>query len=186
MNKLEKENLRKEYKLIRSRVENKKEKSQKIADKVRMLEDYKNAKIIAIYKSFSFEVDTTDLVHYALEDNKIVCLPKIENDEMKFYKITEGSRFIKNKFGIEEPEEYKENFIDKSFIDLAIIPGLCFDTEKNRLGFGKGYYDRYLENTKIKTVGICFNEQILENELLPTTYYDVKMDLVITDKKQIK
>lgn len=186
MKEIEKENLRKQYKLIRDKIENQKEKSKLIAEKVRNLEEYKTAKIIAIYKSFSSEVDTKELIYMLWEDNKIVCLPKIENNEMKFYKITDNSKLIKNKFGIEEPETNKENFINKNYIDLAIIPGLCFDKEKNRLGFGKGYYDRYLEDTKIKTVGICFEEQILENELLPTTHYDVKMDLVITDKKQIK
>lgn len=59
---------------------------------------------------------------------------------------------------------------------------MCFDNEKNRLGFGKGYYDRYLENTKINKIGICFNEQILEKELLPIEHYDIKMNYVITEK----
>lgn len=126
MKKLEKENLRKKYKLIRNAIENKEEKSKKIAQKVKGLEEYKNAKIVAIYKSFSSEVDTTELIHMALEDNKIVCLPKIENNEMKFYKITEESKFIKNKFRIEEPETNRENFIEKNFIDLAIIPRIVF------------------------------------------------------------
>ena len=66
-------------------------------------------------------------------------------------------------------------------IDLMIIPGVCFDREKNRLGFGKGYYDRYLNNN-VKKMAICFEKQVLDKELLPVDRYDKKMDIIITDK----
>ena len=60
---------------------------------------------------------------------------------------------------------------------------MCFDKNKNRLGFGKGYYDKYLENTKIKRIGICFTEQLVDE--IPITENDIKMDLIITDKEII-
>lgn len=182
MKNIEKENLRKKYKLIRDKIENKIEKSKVIAEKIRGLDEYKSAKTIAIYKSFSSEVDNTELISKAFGDKKIIVLPKIEKSDMNFYKITPNSKLIKNKFGIEEPEYNEENLIKKDSIDLAIIPGLCFDKEKNRLGFGKGYYDKYLENSKFITIGICFDEQVLKKELLPINNHDKKMDYIITEK----
>ena len=64
-------------------------------------------------------------------------------------------------------------------IDLIIVPGICFDKANNRLGFGKGYYDKYLANKNIKKFGICFKEQLLDD--IPTDNNDIKMDLIITD-----
>ena len=105
------------------------------------------------------------------------------NNELKFYKIKSlKEKFIKSNFGVEEPIENEINYINQKDIGLIIVPGICFDKEKNRLGFGKGYYDRYLQNENINTIGICFEEQIVEN-IIPTTEYDVAMKKIITDKK---
>ena len=69
-------------------------------------------------------------------------------------------------------------------IDLIIVPGVSFDEELNRLGFGKGYYDKYLASKNIFKIGICFDNQVIK--LLPVNDYDIKMDLVVTDKRLIK
>ena len=175
--------LRLNYKKIRENIENKELKSIEIKNKIIALDEYKKAKVVAIYNNFSTEVSTKDIINEALENQKIVCLPKIKNGEMKFYKINSlETDLIKNKFGIKEPIENKENFIDKEMIDIAIIPGLCFDTQNNRLGFGRGYYDKYLENTNIYKVGVGFNEQVLQKSLIPVVETDIKMDKIITDK----
>ena len=176
-----KEALRKEYVFKRTQIKNKAKKSQKIISKVIDSDLYKKSKIIALYKSLPSEVNTNELIKYSINSEKIVVLPRIDNEYLKFYKINSiDEQLIKSKFGVEEPIESKINFVEKEKIDLMIVPGVCFDKEKNRMGFGKGYYDRYLENTNIKTIGICFDEQIVDK--LPTTPNDIKMYKVITDK----
>ncbi len=178
--------LRLNYKKVREKVEKKELKSKEIIKKILELEEYKKAETIAIYKNFSSEVSTTELIKLSLENNKIVCLPKIKNGQIEFYKVSSVENDLaKNKFGIEEPIEDKENLIDRADINLMIVPGLCFDMENNRLGFGKGYYDKYLENTEIYKIGICFDEQILKNKIIPVTSNDIKMNKIITDKQII-
>lgn len=180
----EKKKLRKEYKSIRCRLENKKEKSNEIFNKVIITEVFKESKFIAIYKNIESEVDTNELIKYSLKIGKIMCLPKVEENELKFYKINSICENLeKSKFGIEEPKGEKENLVDNNLIDLVIVPGVCFDTEKNRLGFGKGYYDRFLKQKNFKTIGICFDEQIAVK--IPTDEYDVKLKQIITDKRNI-
>ena len=184
MNELErrKVDFRKKYISIRNKIENKQYKSIEIFNKVIENEIYKQAKIIALYKSLASEVSTDDLIEYSMNIGKVVVLPRVVRDELKFYKIDSiEENFIKSKFGIEEPKVNENNLIEKSKIELIIVPGVCFDREKNRMGFGKGYYDRYLLNTNLKTIGLCFSEQLVE--ILPVDKYDVKMQQIITEKE---
>ncbi len=179
-----KKKLREEYITIRNNIKNKKEKSNEIFSKTIKTEEYKESKIIAIYKSIKTEVDTTELIKYSINIGKIVVLPKVEKHGLKFYKINSvEEKLEKSKFGIEEPLEEKENLVDNNFIDLVIVPGICFDLEKNRLGFGKGCYDKFLKQKDFKTIGICFDEQILEH--IPITENDIKVKQIITDKRNI-
>lgn len=180
----EKKILREEYILIRSRIENKKEKSNTIVDKIIKTDQYKDSKIIAIYKSMKTEVDTSKLIKYSINNGKIIALPRVEENELKFYKINSTEENLeKSKFGIEEPLGKKENLIDSNLIDLVIVPGICFDLEKNRLGFGKGYYDRFLKQKDFKSIGICFDEQITKK--VPTNNNDMKVKEIITEKRHI-
>ena len=174
--------LRKEYILKRKNIENKKEKSDQITKKIIENDFYKNAKIVALYKNLTDEVDTNELIKYSIDIGKTVCLPRIVENEIRFYKINDCDEILeKSKFGVEEPIADEDNYIEKNIIDLIIVPGVCFDQNKNRMGFGKGFYDRFLESTSLKSIGICFEEQIVEK--LPVTTNDVKMDLIITNKK---
>lgn len=178
---MQKQKLREEYQTIRNNIKNKKEKSQCITEKLKQNILYKNAKIVALYKSLPFEVDTAKIIEHALICGKIVALPRVVGEELKFYRITKDEMLIKSKFGVEEPIGDERNFIDKPEIDLVIVPGLCFDEEGNRLGFGKGYYDRFLANTELKTIAVCFKEQIIRNGFVPVDSNDVKMQMIITD-----
>lgn len=180
----EKKRIREEFILIRKKISNKKAKSNEIFNKIITTDIFKESKIIAIYKSINSEVDTNELIKYSLNTGKIICLPKVEENELKFYRINSiNEKLIKSKFGIEEPLGKKENLVDNNIIDLVIVPGICFDSNKNRLGFGKGYYDRFLKQNDFKTIGICFDEQILEK--VPLTDNDMKVKQIITDKRNI-
>lgn len=179
---VKKQELRKEYKQIRNNIIDKANKSKIITNKVIEDIDYKNANIIALFKSFGSEIDTTELIKLSIENGKIVLLPKVVKDKLRFYKIKSLSEIlIKSKFGVEEPVGNEEHHIENQKIDLVIVPGLCFDKENNRLGYGKGYYDRFLKDANAKSIAICFKEQILKNSLLPITDKDVKVQRIITE-----
>ena len=173
---MDKQTLRKKYLEIRKNLSDKNLKSELIFNKIINTKEYQNSHVIALYKSLDSEVNTDELIDYSLSIGKIVLLPKVINDDMIFYQITNQTIFVKSNFGVYEPME--ENHYDGK-IDLIIVPGVCFDKNNNRLGFGKGYYDKYLANKNIKKIGICFKEQLLDN--LPADINDIKMDLSITD-----
>ena len=186
---MDKSKLRVQYKKIRESIEDREIKSNEIAKKIVQSMFYEEAKVIGVYSSLSSEVDTASLIIKALSDKKIVVLPKVvSKEELEFYSISKLEELEeKGAFGIKEPLAKVENFIDKDKIDLMIVPGVCFDKNKNRVGFGKGFYDRYLAHGKnIIKVGICFDEQVLQNGFISTDEYDVKMDMVITDKENYK
>ena len=177
-----KQELRHKYILIREQITEKIEKSKIITSKIMENETFKNAKLIGIYKSLKSEVNTDELIKQSISNGKEVALPRVENNELQFYKITSlNDKLIKSKFGVEEPTKNIEKRVNKNDIDLIIVPGLCFDNEKNRLGFGKGYYDRFLKNSNLKTIAICFKEQIVQDTTIPITKNDVKMQQIITD-----
>ena len=168
--------VRKEMLQIRKNIIDKEKKSTIIVDKIINLDIYKKSHVIALYNSMTSEVDTSLLIENALQ-NKVVLLPRIINNEMKFIVINKNTKYENNKLGFKEP--IGKIYNDK--IDLIIIPGIAFDRNLNRLGFGKGYYDKYLFNKDIYKVGICFDEQVLVS--LPVDSHDIKMNLVITEKE---
>ena len=173
---MNKTKLRKELIQIRKSILNKKELSNIIMNKIINLDIYKEAKVIALYNSMVDEVDTSLLINESLKD-KIVLLPKISYDKMIFIKVNKDTKYVKSSLGVLEPigDEYLGE------IDLIIVPGIAFDNNLNRLGFGMGYYDKYLNNKNIYKIGICFDEQIVN--LVPTNDLDIKMDMVITENK---
>ena len=170
--------IRKNGLLKRQNIHNKKELSTVIVDKLLNIDIYKKAKVVALYYSLPMEVNTIDLINKALID-KIVLLPKVVNENIKFIKINSNTKYLKSNFNVLEPigEEYLGN------IDLIIVPGVVFDKNKNRLGYGKGYYDKYLCSKDIYKIGICFSEQIIDN--IPNEKHDIKVDMIITEKEKI-
>lgn len=177
MNKIE---LRNKYKLIRKNISNKEEKSDIIINKILNLKEYKSAKTVALYYSLIDEVNTLKLIEKSLKE-KITLLPRVINDnEMTFFLIENINDLEVGSFNIKEPTTN----IEMNNIDLMIIPGICFDKNRNRIGFGKGYYDKYLCNHDIYKIGICFDEQIFP-KMIESNINDIKMDLIITEKRNI-
>ncbi|MBR6949047.1 MAG: 5-formyltetrahydrofolate cyclo-ligase [Bacilli bacterium] len=179
---MDKNTLREEYINIRNSITNKDIKSVIIYNKLISDKDYINSKRIALYNSLDSEVSTKKLIDYSLDKGKTVLLPVVDNDNMEFYIINRNTKYNRSTFGILEPIS-KDN-LNKALIDLIIVPGICFDLNKNRIGFGKGYYDKYLSNTSIKTIGICFDEQIT-NQDIDCNKYDVKVKRLISDKRSL-
>lgn len=175
---IDKSALRKEMLTLRKNIPDKEKISTTIVNKIINLDIYNRAKVIALYKSMIDEVNTEYLVNYSLNSGKIVLLPRVVEDKLFFSIVGKDTLYRKSSFGILEPitsDFYKDK------IDLIIVPGLAFDKENNRLGYGKGYYDRFLHNKDIYKIGVCFYEQVIDN--VPYNNRDVKMDLIITNKK---
>ena len=180
---MEKNALRKNYIQIRKEITEKEEKSILIKENLKTLEEYKTANKIGIYYSMENEVDTKEIIKDLLDSKKEVYLPKVLEDTMDFFRI-ESLDFEKEKssFGVIEPIFDKEKLL-KGNLDIIIIPGICFDMNKNRIGYGKGFYDKYLDGKNIKKISICFDKQLLINDTIHTSTYDKKMDIVVTEKR---
>ncbi len=135
------------------------------------------AKNIIMYYSLPDEVDTHHAIDLLLKDNANIYLPKVTGEgtmEIRRYEGKESMR--EGAFGIMEPcggvlHRYED-------IDLIVVPGMAFDKNFNRLGRGKGYYDRFLaKTTNKKKIGICFDFQVVDS--IPTEETDIRMDELI-------
>ena len=165
---------------MRKNIPDKTFKSNEIYNEIINCPEYLDAKTIAFYYSTSDEVDTENLIAYTFLKEKTVLLPKVVGKQMVFLKVYETTKYQKSKFGIKEPistEEY-----DPSQIDLFIVPGVAFDIKGNRLGYGGGYYDRYLCLSDAPKLGLAFEEQIINS--IPTDENDIQMDIVQTEKER--
>ncbi len=133
---------------------------------------------VFIYLSFSSEAPTDGLIECLLKKGYKVYCPRMEDKEM--YAVEYGEDFTLSSYGIREP-------IGQAFdgeIDIIVLPLLAADEEGNRLGYGGGYYDRYLrKNPKAKKIGYCYDFQICKN--LPVEETDERMDILVTDKRVI-
>jgi 5-formyltetrahydrofolate cyclo-ligase len=131
---------------------------------------------IGIYVSMKGEVQTLDLINKCLDSGKIVCVPKIIKEKILFIRIRDFSECELNGFGILEPIS-NEPYPYK--IDVQIIPMLAYNERNYRLGYGKGYYDAYLESYTGLKLGICFSQDA--NPELKETEFDVKCDEILTE-----
>lgn len=139
---------------------------------------FQEAKTVLLYWSMDDEVPTHDFILQYYKE-KTILLPCVVGDDLVLRKFQGMESMIAGEqFGILEPKG--EIFSDYSAIDLMIIPGVAFDTEKHRMGRGRGFYDRLLSVAKAEKAGICFDFQLREN--VPVEEFDVKMDYVITPK----
>lgn len=163
-------------------------KSKIILNKLYRLSEFKKSKKILFYVSFGSEVNTIDAIKKTLSINKLVILPKVDskNRNLKLYQIDKIEDISPGYKNIFEPLEIEDKFFRITDIDLIIVPGVAFDPYGNRLGYGGGYYDIVLsrKNVNTKTIALAFEEQLVE--LLPTEEHDIKVDIIITEKKIIR
>ena len=155
--------------------------SDKIFEKLLQNEDFRNAKVVMSYMDFKNEVKTDKINDFIKNSGKILVLPKVIDKETMIA-IEDKNQYIVSPFGNKEPDgkEYKGN------IDVIITPGVAFDRDKNRVGFGRGYYDRFfVKYPNAKKIAIAFEEQIID-EGIETDKYDMKVDVLITEESIIK
>lgn len=178
---VEKQKLRALAKEFRKNLDSEK-KSRKdfsIFKKIVNLDEYKRADRVLLYFSKDIEVDTKELIKYSLECNKQVFLPKCIGEDMIFYKIDSLDDLQQGSFRIFEPKNKCERYLESNYSDICIIPALAVDEQKFRLGFGKGYYDRFLIDFKGFKCILCYQENVYKS--LPVFDTDVKADKVIVD-----
>lgn len=137
-------------------------------------------RVFFVYNSFGSEVMTDKIVEYLLDNGKCVYMPKVKGDQMFSLKICKETEFIKNAFGVFEPVGEPEEIDDF----VAVMPCLAVDKFGNRIGYGKGYYDRFLKNKTAKKIAICFDFQIIDE--LPFEEFDVRLDYIASDRKILK
>lgn len=144
------------------------------------IDEYKNASCIFAYVSYNQEVRTRGLIEHALEDGKRVAVPKVDGDIMNFSYISSFGDLKAGYMGIPEPWEDLECADDREEQVLMIMPGLAFDETGNRVGYGKGYYDRYLmqhNKTRYTKAVLAYDFQIVDS--IEADAFDVKTDILI-------
>ena len=152
------------------------EKSAALAKAFYETAEYKNAKTIYGYLPYNQEVRTTQMLAHALVDGKQVAVPKVYGDEMKFILLSDLGQVAKGYAGI--PEPVADGPVAADPTALVLMPGLAFDPEGHRLGYGGGFYDKFLAaEPDHPTLALCYDFQMLPH--LDTESYDIPVDRVL-------
>ena len=176
---------------LRKEIRNKRESMsrEEIAEKSRIItrkflnsDYYKNSNVIMSYISIKNEIDMKEINEKIISDGKKLILPVIERENIKSVQIDSYENMEEKKFGVIEPISGKE--VDKSEIDLIIVPGVAFDIKGNRIGFGKGYYDRFLKGYSGKKIVLAYDFQVVEN--IDAEEHDERVEEIITEARDIK
>lgn len=143
---------------------------------------FQNASVIGTTISQPFEWNTKPIIEKAWEENKTVVVPKTYplTRQLQFFKIDKDSEFERGYGNIYEPIEDNSKRFDKNDIDLLIVPGIVFDTYGYRIGFGGGFYDRFLIDYKRDKVAIASKYQIIDK--IPSESYDIPVDYLVTEE----
>ena len=161
--------------------------SQLIADKLMGLNAYKASKVILAYYPFRSEIDTTIIIQNALKQKKKIILPRVNGKKLELYYIKDLKNDLSpGSFDIMEPIPSKCVLTSYKNIDMILVPGVGFDKNFNRLGYGGGFYDKLLEELPVKTprIALAFSLQLIEN--IPIMAHDLKVDIIITEKEILR
>lgn len=177
--------LRSEFKKLRNSLENKTEKSYIIQKSFLASSAYKNADTLLLYSSHSSEVSTDMVFRQAMLDSKKIAFPRCidGNGIMEFYVVNGENDLEADMYGIKAPAEGCKKLTDNKNA-VCIVPGLAFDKKGFRLGYGKGYYDRFLASFEGISIGFCYEETVTDRLL--TDKYDKQVNFLITDKSTYK
>ncbi len=149
-------------------------------------QEINNSKTIMIYISKDFEVETKEIIEKLLSFNKTIAVPVTNNEEIKIFRLDKLNNLKTGRFGILEPSPIKPIKIKE--LDLIIVPGVAFDPSGNRIGRGKGYYDRFLFrvrelNKEAQIMSLAYQSQIVDT--IPSQKHDIKVNKIITEEKTI-
>jgi len=142
--------------------------------------EFKQAECVALYSPIRNEVHTLSLFEAALEAEKQVCYPRMQGDLLEFFRVVSPDDLVPGRWGVMEPSRAKE--VPLEDVGLMVIPGVGFDLQGHRLGYGRGYYDRLLEDATRRPLlcGLAYEQQVVER--LPRDPHDVQLDLLVTEQ----
>ncbi len=152
------------------------------------LDCFIKSEVILTYISTELEVDTKKIIEYSIKVGKKVAVPvsSAKNLTLNFYFINSVNRLKIGNFSILEPDAKTSEFCDVGRLQkfLCVVPGMVFDLNGHRIGYGKGYYDRFLKKYSCQTVGLCYEFDLLKS--IPKGQNDVPVDLILTEKQIVK
>ena len=155
--------------------------SEKIHQNLKKISAYTNSQNIACYFPIGSEINTNDIMLDILGQNKNLLLPRITNDNLQFYIVSNLEKLEKGNFEIMEP---KDNCKKAEKIDCVLIPTVGVSKSGVRLGYGHGYYDRFLSSTDAMKISLTYSKQIVKS--IPSDSHDIKIDWIITENENIK
>jgi 5-formyltetrahydrofolate cyclo-ligase len=160
-----------------------KTRSHKIKRRLFKDRSFKRAESIMFYVSKSYEVDTSQMIEEALRSGKKVIIPMTDTQKKRLIptQITDPkTQLAKGAFGVYEPKRKYLKPVDVKDIDMVVVPGIAFDKKGNRIGHGKGYFDRFLQSLpkKTPTIGLAFRCQLIER--IKTLAWDISVTKLIT------
>jgi len=159
------------------------EMSEIIQTRAMHMNEFVNAKTVAAYHPVGSEVSTIQILSSVLQLGKCLALPRVEDESRIIFAEVEDleNDLQAGKYKIMEP---KNHCLKVNRMDLALVPGIAWDEHGHRLGYGKGYYDRYLSNLQTTSVGLAYDFQILKD--IPHGKNDFRVNLIVTEKRVIK
>lgn len=144
---------------------------------------FQKAKTVCVYMSYNGELDTKEIIKEARRQGKTVAAPKVQGRQMEFYTFESEEEMERDRHGILEPVPNENNKVDDEQA-LLIMPGVAFDEQRNRIGYGGGFYDRYIQtHPTMKKIAVAYDFQIVEH--VPADFFDQKPDTIVTDKRVI-
>ena len=178
-----KNELRQSYKLLRAGIslDRKAELDRKICALAQTLACFRYADTVLMYAPTGSEIDVMPIAEAALSLNKRVAFPKCDpsNNTMIFKYVSSFDELSRGEYSLLEPSDDAESVVDFSH-SICIVPGLVFDKEGYRVGYGKGYYDRFLNSYTETTLGLVYSDFILDK--LPRGRFDHKVDILVCEK----
>ena len=172
-----KKDLRKKYLIKRENILAKDQKDKIIYEKVINNSMIKKSRGILIYVSYGSEISTLELIDYFWKKNKIVALPKVENDEINFYIVNSWDELKRGYKDILEPVSLNKLINFTGFV--SITPGICFNQSLYRIGYGGGYYDRFYQKHNLYKIGLCYKKLFILEEFQED--WDIPVDEIIID-----
>ena len=155
--------------------------SKQIQKNLKRIESYREAQTIACYYSIGSEVRTQDIMQEIISDGKTLALPKIDNDMLVFYNVKKFDDLEEGEFGIMEP---KQNCSVVTKFDILLVPAIAMTSKGQRLGYGKGFYDRFLAGKDLTTVALTYSRLIVKH--IPKSNNDIQINWVVTEDEVIK
>jgi len=155
--------------------------SEMIHQNLMQITSFTNSQNIACYFPIGSEVDTHDIMLDILQQNKNLLLPRIVNDNLEFYIVENLEKLEKGSFEIMEP---KDSCKKAKKIDCILIPTVGISKLGYRLGYGRGYYDKFLSLTDTVKISLTYSKQIVKS--IPSDLHDIKMDWIVTEDESMK